>query len=83
MIRYVHLVFHHFSDLTKEQFKECLREAAAEFSREENKILFTVIMTHGEENGVLFCSDGKEIKLMEVLAAFQSIQGKPKVGLIT
>ena len=38
-------------------------------------------MSHGEEDGVLFCSDGQEIKVQQVIERFEGITGIPKARI--
>ena len=70
---------YNFSDLTKKDFVDTLRERSQEYLTDKYKILFIVIMTHGQENGKLFCSDGQSINLREVIETFQAVRNKPKV----
>ena len=54
------------------------------FYRGIYKVLICVIMSHGDENEMVFTSDGKATTVKHILKEFQdeSIAGKPKVGQI-
>ena len=66
-------------NLDKSAFQRELKRVAAAYESDKFKILFLTIMTHGNENGVLYCSDGKTISVGEILGEFTHIEGKPKV----
>ena len=65
--------------MRKAAFETALKQRAADFMGTKYQILVVVIMMHGEERGVLYCSDGKKIAFKEILEAFKDNRDKPKV----
>ena len=53
---------------------------AIEFAQDEYKILFCVIMAHGNKDGV-FCSDEQHVSHEEIVSTFAAVMGKPKVRI--
>ena len=71
--------FSFLRDLGKVDFLFSLSEYARQLRCDRYQMLFCVIMTHGTEDDVLFCSDGQAVKVDDVIRLFKEVTGKPKV----
>ena len=62
--------------------QEMLKKIETFFSCDEFSALILVILTHGDD-GILYCDDGKKVKVQDVVATLQKFyQGKPKMLII-
>ena len=67
-------------DRNSQDFLSTLNHLAENYNKkDEYKVLFCLILTHGTEGGKLFCSDDKAVNTENVIKAFKKVHGKPKV----
>ena len=69
----------HSRDLTHHEFIEALKIVATQMKVGDYKIFMCIIMTHGDANENLFCSDEIPLTVNAVLEKFIDVQGIPKV----